>query len=1173
MIPVNNQFHNSSIYFETYTKFTEDYKTIENLVQQDGVLEIVAIKDAYDKEYIFLNTSWGIYCMEIKEGEHTYSATLIDMKGENMKVFLENGEIVVFVKENSELWYSKRLNGTFIKKTKYPYYVPDSLNFVWDEEQYVLATDYMRRKNLGGMILRGHETNAALGRQDGFIHVYTDTKAQINYEYHRFPHQKTSFCSSFLALENTYFMYQSYRIEGEEDMYYTYGSILNPNDWSECYIKNIDKSVKGFNCICAVYGHPSFPLIWYSLEDGTINIAQLTYERFKPVQIETAVTMLSFSDSFRVIGTKIMPTDKYFKTELHVICYTEEEGLMHLHLEHQSRTGEQYKLKNISTIAPHSDAYELLGYSNDLVIYYKDYDKWGKMSIRRLEYDFEEEKWTEYNFLALCGSGFTSISCYTTEMTFYDTIKDRIPKQGLEVTVKAEDNIMVDTSVGMKEIGKDVPVKLTTDGFGKIYITQYCDEIYAVPITVECPDIFSEDKALEIHQYERIKDEISKFSASDFIEAKKMDGEKPDEDSPLVPLQAGQTEKEREENCQNLHMAVQELLKEMKQGNNSPVNYGVYLKDKNEKSQQNYNWHSGYESHWSFTTEGNNAVFKRLSREEAEQEIVLLKSQAQDGSFFSFLKSIGDFIVSVAKKIFQVVKTIVSGVKKTFGFIFNGILHWVEFIFDPLIKLVNRVLDCIAVVFSQVFVFFADIVLWLAFRIRWSDVIRTKNAVRDAANAVLEILPEFILKFEGKAVSAIQDTKLKILAGLDTLKSAQTLGEVGKVDQDTDTAYAMSNNMMMRNYTQLQNGEGISIDLTSSLSDTVFLDKPFKLLQDFCEKAGKTEGVEELKNFLSKYMSNPFQISMDTFVELISVLVKALFDMSIVVVKAMFEIIAELFRELKTLFNTPIQVPFFSSFFKGISGNSDLTINELSSLLIGFTASVVYGIGNRKPIFANNTEAENFVKDVRSSFSGFYDKNIPAHYVETIGVINCAAGIVSTASCFVSDTLDFMGEPGAKKEKENWQNALTLFGGITCGSTMVWLITDIPYLNNPEEQVNIETPEIVGWGYFMVGFVIDSLIFIADTKLGLGKTASKIVKVYTMFYGLGHAGITGYRIACTKDFHWASGMAEIGCSAKEIITILLLSKNPYCFLFYTGISAVNLFTLPAAYIIEAFDQQ
>lgn len=1158
MKPLLDQLINGNVRFESYTKFTEDYKSVEQLLENDYIHEIKAIKEANGNEAVFINISKGIICFYQNENNSNYMSTFINLKGNYMDVLLRNGKLEVYVDDNVNVWRSVEThNKQFSAPQKYTFPSGKAGTPTRDLGHRIVSNEYMR----------------TVGAHCFVVNTYTNGNWSYAYDFHtalgsctgcdNYPvksikmSQKAGYSISLTAHQEKGVISIMYRKDGVANTVFFQSIDVGATasyPKEESFVLP-DRASTPRN----ISGSSPYRILTYSIDSKTV-IAALKYVD-KKWSVET---MYQFEGYASVTEARVIPHSQTQRfPDVHLMANTANKGMFHIILK---CTGKEMYLHNLCPIEASQHTCALLSYSDDLILYcsYRDADK--NIVIKRLEYDADIDEWQEYKFLSSGQSVVTVLPAYTTEFVFTDTATN-LPAANQKVRINAPENVLVDTTAGLFEIGANIKKELTTDNAGKVYITQYCNSLEAIPIDLEIPGLLPQNQILTLKQYERNQKTLEQTTGASLYKARKTDGDTPDADSYLIPARY-----RTKENAENLHKGIQELLKYFPKVNDNPYNYGLYLKDA-DATYDNTRVHA-IDSHWSLTLEGDKLVYNKMTREEAEARITALKS-SNDMGFFGFLKSIGDFFMAVGKKIISIVETIVSGVKKVFRFILDGIAYLVEFIVNTL----SDVFDVIGIIFAQISIFFIDIFLWLACKIRWSDILRTQEAISGSLKEVLKLIPGYLSAVENKFVTGMETTKRAIVTELEKGKKStefnnKSLGNKTSYTDNPQLNYELSNNILVRNlsYSSYHASNIFAGTLELNSQENAILEDTINTLTEFCHSMEQSDGVKRLLQLLEDVGTSSQKIMNLTFnvlIEIVLAFVEILLDAATFVCKKIFEMLISLTESFVKLLTTPIKIPFFSPFYRELT-RKEISILDLSSLLSATVATITYAFIKGKPLFKSDNEVNRFITDTKSAFSGrsAIDNKIPDHWKTVIGAIAMGCGFIST----LTNTAFTLNSTEAIASEENGENNVLcdLAGNLPIATEIGWCIFSHPLFYEDGE----ETWEWCSWTQFAVGTLFDSSLAIFESvNKKMPKTLRKVGLVVTSLIGCVHFAFTIVRCIVKKkdgnSIHPASATAEFICSVQEISTFILFSKHPIPLVVYGVLGSAAAIGLPICYSIEA----
>lgn len=318
------------------------------------------------------------------------------------------------------------------------------------------------------------------------------------------------------------------------------------------------------------------------------------------------------------------------------------------------------------------------------------------------------------------------------------------------------------------------------------------------------------------------------------------------------------------------------------------------------------------------------------------------------------------------------------------------------------------------------------------------------------------------------------------------------------------------------------------------------------LLDDLAKYSSELEGSEAfsqaMKYLKQAFSSGPgdfFRCLLAALLKGVQGLSKLLLSTSKILITLLFDAFKSMFEILVRMITTKMNIPFFSSLYKLISG-SDLTILDLCSLILALPATLATKCITNKAPFKDETEIRDLVEEVRCCIENMKivtgiktgHMTIPANsqdYYHSKGMrkvftmINAVSGWLY---CWIGGFAD------ATSSENEVLSASAIFVEIC------WLVTSCPVVyavveKGKKEYEAIEWYEWFGFGVFSVGFLLDLGVTLADKGVWIDKNHAKL----TGFYGLIH--MAALLISAIKDFDGASFASELSGSVSEISKFII----------------------------------
>jgi len=1057
MKAITNGLVNGKYKFETYTSITEDLKEIKQLPYP--VTEIVTCKDKHGNDTIFCNTNHKkIIMYRLNDGEHSYNPTFIDFDCTNMIVYTEpqceNRFAICGVEGYKRILKIQELEtGEFSR----PYILIHEC-FKYQDDGTPMGPMLYRMKGLEDnylMVASGYNYGYAYGTM---YYETNTTRDEIKLE---LIEKDPPLAQTIAFRGGEYVIPTLYRKVLQYDNYIEYKLDGNPLLKAKRTLPEINYRFNGkgrYMCSSRKYLDKN-KVEWFEIEIMSLG-AYSTGNTF----VVKGKNIVDYQYKEIRVGKN--------KPEFHFIVRSrevDEHGKESFYLNHLV-LNENYEVieKSDFPIEKNVSVYYLVPEGNEIVLYYYGQCVEGRDAIVRLEYDKNDDCWNEYDIEVPKEDRVARLPCYTTEIIVKE-VETGYPAANIDVILYAEDRVFLDTPIGLREVDLDKKLTLQTDAQGKIYFTQYVNSLFAVKVFAEIPGLTQDGQVIGINQHEQAEIKMRKASKDDYYNAVKTDPFGT-EDVNMIP------DKYRtRENAEAIYDSINEIFKNKALPNSVHGCVGAYLYDKNSLSEDGFS--ADNDSHWSLELVDNRLVFKQLSRDEAQAEMLRMLN---NGSFEvpNFLKKIGNFFRAVGRGVVKVVKTVVSAAETVISFIYNGILAVIKFVIEK----VCHVLNMIGEIFGKIFVFFFDLFLWLILDIRWADVLRTKRALSMIAEKMLaNELPIFIDDKSKVVIDKISEVQEQITDWLEQAKASmkeKSLLDVTKYESRQEVAEIQNNNIMLRNLESAVTGN-LNIDLELKIIPEMndIIDQIMEIIKQVGDNIEKGPGYQALKEFFEEKLSSLpafFSINVTDIINLMFGIVQLAVDAVSALIIGLVKLIAAFFKMILEQLQTKLEIPFFTVFYKTITKDDSFTWLDLPLLIVAFLATCTYKILGYGIMFKNDAEIDNFVKSVTILNNS---DSIGIEWRRALIIITMSFGGMSLFSTLLSDISYTPGTSFLKKWKE--------YGGIVSGACgiIAWCIALALSCKSSEKITDREITFFTASGLAMLIGTVGTIFDVFDKKI------------------------------------------------------------------------------------------
>lgn len=1023
------------------------WSIIRNNTQDMSEFEALSDEDECDIAFINIKDK-GIAVITIQGGYSMFQPVYLPLTGHSMKAILDkDGMIHVFVVRNNRLWHVQEK-------------APHSRLFTSPEEVFfTLPSGFSRVEKL---LL--HQ----LAREDGFVLGVVSKVGNSSYwvSYRQWEARTTfdlipsSFSSPMLDFTGT--EWNDLSLVCLSDSYTSYSIAQRKNNFS--YRLELQEEVK-VRQICP-YGADIFALL--ESADGKF-----------PVEIRIDRT------TDKAIGRALAIHGNYHSMSM----YTDEEGKPYIALSGErlnyirlEKNGQGYEPVEIM---PLDKSCTLMSFNKNekcqRIFYLLDDNK-----IHVLE-NQGDVTWIE-NVLDMPDEGeIRRISCYSTEMTFLRPDNHLVPLQDIEVTLWAESRTYIETAQGIIKLDVDVSVTLRTDMNGKITFKQYTNGL-DVPVVYAslAPEYCQEDEAIAISQFADIHAQLSGITSQQLLNAQQTDSMS-GVIKPFLP-----DEYRNEKTASELAKGIQDLMKIQPQGN--VLGNGLCLMKRSQLNNvSGVVPHDGLPS-WSLDFSSGSPVYTRLTKEEAQREISMMKSRVKKNGN-GFFSKIADFFRSVIKGFVSIVKIVVNGIKTVVNFILDGI----EMVFEAVITVVQEVFHFVEMVFAAVLIFFVTVFAWLASLFIWDDVMRTKRAIRESFTLLLNKLPTEITKCKPILQGMLKDGQEIIDAAFEKIiqsivpdRNVNSCLLDNTPEENPEITYEISNNPFNFKFDNMLACE-VNLQVVALKAETYpELDEVIRILKEELGNITANQSFIDAANYFENAFSGIDNFLNSLLAALLSVIrgiIQAILEGMYGVISVVFDVLDIILTIFTDMITKTIKIPFFSAFYKILMGN-DMCIIDLASMLLALPVTLVNKILGLSS-FKTDEDVTAFISQLEERFNGLpVDSN-----GKTSKIMQVFSTISSIAYFLVGIYLDnSAGNARGKNVILELPDILSLI------FESVWLIFSIPVLyKDPSEM---EKEDYLLWGCFAFGFCLDLIVSIV---VGSHIDRQKYGRIATCIYGFMHA--------------------------------------------------------------------
>lgn len=1037
MIPITRRTQASNtLKFEVYTSVTEDLKSLEGV---HDVIETFVHKDRRGNQFIYANSGEGIYVYPYSDNMRDVTPTKINFSCTNMIVHQSGSFELHIVGIN--------------KKGKVALVTCEIEKWDWSDEKILFEQCVMDSDNLpiGPMLVKnpseptassyivaGYDSNSPSGYA-----VYcasTDPNMGRKAEYIKLPAKSTPLAPVALMIEYTsiweciFTVFQKH-LDTPNHFFYERSDFNIYNNTSKIETINLLRELKHLRFSAAPI--ESLPSQFKVTLGSRYCTERSGLEIFRGLTERKCVI-----DEKNIIDYKFSTYESSSGTELHFLLEIKDHP-EYSTLYHYIYSAD-FNLKNYYPIEKNVSVYNFMISRTSVSICYYGKGVSNENELIILEYNPNSKAPTETSIPLARGSGMSRMPCYTTEFLIKDT-EFECPVADKEIILYAEDRVTLDTPEGLKTTGpgKNDKIRLKTDSMGKIFFTQYVTGIHSVKIFIESEELTMPDSAIGINQYELAENELRQMDEKSLYDATKTDMFSTDDEvKPLIP--EGQRTPAK---IEALHQGMTHALAMIEKPNMTPWCKGAYIYNKNNLTACRTVVENGY---WMIDNSNNDFIFASLTKEKADEKLAQLQqiylTDQHSAELSGIFGKIGKFFKAVAKGLVKVVQTVVSGLKVVFEAIVKGAKTFFKFVLES----VSDVLNLVGVIFAKVLVFFIDLFLHLILDVRWKDVLRTKRALNATIDNFRKKMPNFFNAHSNAAIEhikSIDDTIQKNLGKIQEEINGKSLTHMTRAVDDPKAKETASNNVLMRKFEE--NAGNISfLELKATPELSSVMDEIATTIADTGNMFKDNPAWADIQNFFSsafeKGITGVFSIKLSDLLRLILNIVKLSISVFCKLIERLVCLISSFIEFVFELVSKKINLPFFSAFYKEISG-SDLTLFDVPMLIIAFAATITSKIFDGNVPFKNDAEVDAFINSLDNRN---LSKNQEWSTSKNLKLFSVASGSISLLVGAVGDLVS------GKLPPEEQINPVALTGVIygivswTCGLVAVLTVTGTNGMND-----------------------------------------------------------------------------------------------------------------------------
>jgi len=409
------------------------------------------------------------------------------------------------------------------------------------------------------------------------------------------------------------------------------------------------------------------------------------------------------------------------------------------------------------------------------------------------------------------------------------------------------------------------------------------------------------------------------------------------------------------------------------------------------------------EQHWRFVFDHKtkNHRFETLGRAQAATLMAERRSSLKSadslsdwfdvdwGDVWEDIESVAEFVVST---VVDTVTNVVTAIETQINLIIDG----VTYLFETVVDKIEQVFDAIEGIFEAVGAFFEQMFDWLAFLFSWNDILLTQQAI---AKLISDVALPFatqtlgaggtvntLLKSQIQSFQANLNQSFNAFLNSPGIKGQNSIvGVQGTVppsdldDQTAGTNLALSALLDKPDAAVLSSGSRQGLLASASGSD------PFSVLMTdlsntlpgfFSDPAFTTAAAyfEAIGNNPDQFLSN----ALNAIVSTIQGVLNVGLNVASAVIDAIFEVVQAALSAIGGLLTAKIYVPLASELYTMVTGQEDMTILGLFSLIAAIPTTIVYKLLFNKAPFAEEADVSQFIASMNASLGSIGGAHLAA---------------------------------------------------------------------------------------------------------------------------------------------------------------------------------------------------
>ncbi|PHM55822.1 hypothetical protein [Xenorhabdus sp. KK7.4] len=562
---------------------------------------------------------------------------------------------------------------------------------------------------------------------------------------------------------------------------------------------------------------------------------------------------------------------------------------------------------------------------------------------------------------------------YSTELYIKDKAGFPLTNEPVKISSSAQTKLMINGDTYF--LGEYQEIEIKTNARGSFIIIQPAEQLGVAALSFTLPQ--RDPSPVAIRQYADIKKRLSTLTGDELINAKDSEG------NPLLPNKIKKKVADSVVDGVKKCMELVDTAPKLRSTFKKDIHVGKYLTE-TLRQLETLNVPEQYQP-WMLDLSAGIPIYRELNEKDIQDKLTNLFGLPE------WFGDIGDFILNVKNKIFEIGEFVVNeygkAVKCTFTFFEEG----VKKIFNAVVKFASDALNLASEIFNSIKLTIDKIIEWIGFVFDWKDIMRTKKAISHLLSMQKGALTGMIEKEGGEFEGILRksneidnndlDKVIKCLEGKNVsyYNSKMELYESKNNNIYKDIEQAFSNNFLLEKFIKSNNNDIVMLSNENQVG--LLVDSSHKSIDDFIknteEYSGKFLKSKEYKSVcdkLTKHQDIDSILSM-TMIEVFNSL-KSLMDEGIKYVIGLFKSVMEIIKSIVDKFysfmDTPLEIPFVSKFFKFITNTeNNPSLNDFLSLIIAIPTTILSKLVLGTQLFSNEESILKFKKEI--SLNKFLD--------------------------------------------------------------------------------------------------------------------------------------------------------------------------------------------------------